>query len=164
MLKNKSKGLYMLEMAKKITKTNKVVTLYQKWNDQVHETEFCAPIVNMFMEHIGCDCILYHYQAEFHDNSKLWLYAVFAEIRESVVTQNGIRKEGGGLWICKTDDIECQPIDFVSGDFQYKMISKDAPYEKFLKWDLSNGIEDFWNNTVDVSIGEERLRLRFLDK
>lgn len=152
----------MLELAKKITKTNKVVTLYQKWNDQVHKTEFCAPIVNMFMEHIGCDAILYHYQAEFHDNSKLWLYAVFAEIREERGFQHNPPKSGGGLWICKTDDIDCLSINFASDDFQYKMISQDACYEKFFKWDLSNGIEDLWENTVDVSTGEERLR--FLDK
>ena len=140
----------MLEIAKKVTKTNKVVTLFKMWSNQTFVS--ANSVVDLFLEKIGCDCILYYHDEHYYDMSferddcKKETYAIFAQIWPGSMT-------GGGLWFCRVKD---------DGTFEYKMISKDSSFNKLLKWDLKKGIKDLWDNTVDVSTEEERLR--FLDK
>ena len=163
----------MLEIAKKITKKNWVVTLYQKWNGEVDKTERCGPIVNMFMERIGSDCILYDYQTDIV-NGKRWLYAIFAEIKEDhSLYYSQFLKHGGGLWICRTDDVDALSIKYASDDFGCKKISDDSCYETFFKWIISNKTTEVdkdhlefinidWDNIKDISTDADRMR--FLEK
>lgn len=153
----------MLELAKKITKSNKAVTLYQKRDDQILNTKFHrVPIINMFMTHIGSDVILYDYEYRTDSDGKKRLYAIFAEIMEEEGFQNNPPKSGGGLWVCRTEDIDADDtlsIIFASDTFEIKEISNDCCYEKFL-WCFSNKLD--WDKIEDVSTKEEKLR--FLDK
>ena len=142
-------------IATKVTKTNKVVELLKMWNDKSSFAS-TSSIEELFLERIGCDCILYYHNTYYDMETKRKdcrkeVYAIFAEIKEK-----DNHREGGGLWFCRMKNDE---------KFEYKMISNDCSFNNFFKLNCSlnlKGVKDMWNKTKDVSTEEDRLR--FLDK
>lgn len=141
-------------IATKVTKTNKVVELLKMWNDK--SIESTSSIEELFLEKIGCNCILYYHNTYYDMETKRKdcrkeVYAIFAEIKENTFSNH---REGCGLWFCRIKNNE---------KFEYKMISKDCSFNNFFKLNCSSkGVRDMWDKTEDVSTEEDRLR--FLDK